>query len=222
VSFVTPRVSESENDYSRFDRLSADWLEGLTSMGSRRDAAVTDLFGLMLRVAGAEARRRQGQFGIAGTELDDLVHQAAADATLAVIGKLEDFRGESRFTTWACKFAIFEMGSKIGRHAWRHQAAPPDLEDWDQLPSRFGLDPGSASEWGELVKALRHAVDFNLTAHQRQVFVAIVLNGTPLDVLVVQLGATRNAVYKTLFDARRKLRAILVAQGYLDEIRGQS
>jgi RNA polymerase sigma-70 factor (ECF subfamily) len=221
VSFVTPRFSRRDVDYSQFDRASADWLEGLTGFGPRHDAAVADLFGLMLRVAGSEARRRQGQFGIAGTELNDLVHQAAADATLAVIGKLTTFRGESRFTTWACKFAIFEVGSKIGRHAWRHHAAPLGREDWDQLPSRFGLDPSAASEWGELVMAIRRSVDSDLTVHQRQIFVEIVLTGTPLDVLVDRLGTNRNAIYKTLFDARRKIRAALVAQGYLDEIREQ-
>jgi RNA polymerase sigma-70 factor (ECF subfamily) len=36
----------------------------------------------------------------------------------------------------------------------------------------------------------------------------------PIDVLSFQLESNRNAVYKNLFDARRKLRACLAAAGY--------
>ena len=64
--------------------------------------------------------------------------------------------------------------------------------------------------------ALHRAVDDVLTDWQRRLFVAIVVNGVPLDALVAEFGSNRNAIYKTLFDARRKLRAKLVANGYLD------
>jgi RNA polymerase sigma-70 factor (ECF subfamily) len=134
---------------------------------------------------------------------------------MAITGKVGQFRGESRFTTWACKFAIFEVSAKIGRHFWRHPAVPLDAEDWDRLPDRFGLDPAQEAEWRDLAAALRRAVDEELTARQRQVFVAIVLNGVPLDALVLELGSNRNAIYKVLFDARRKLRSVLAANGYL-------
>ena len=72
------------------------------------------------------------------------------------------------------------------------------------------------SESREIVAALRRVVDRELTERQRRIFVAIVLNGVPLDALVAELESSRNAIYKTLFDARRKLRAALVANGYLD------
>jgi RNA polymerase sigma-70 factor (ECF subfamily) len=174
------------------------------------------LYELLLRVARSEARRRSNaQSGIAGPELDDLAHQAAADAMVLVVAKAGDFRGESRFTTWACKFAIFEVSTKIGRHVWRHPTTSIDTEDWDGLPDRFGLDPAEASESGALVAALQTAVDHDLTDYQRRIFVAIVLHGVPLDALVAELGSNRNAIYKTLFDARRKLRASLVTNGYL-------
>jgi RNA polymerase sigma-70 factor (ECF subfamily) len=148
---------------------------------------------------------------------------AAADALMAITGKLGQFRGESRFTTWACKFAIFEVSAKIGRHFWRHPAVPLDAEDWDRLPDRFGADPAQEAEWRDLAAALRRAVDEVLIPRQRQVFAAIVLNGVPLDALVVELGSSRNAIYKVLFDARRKLRSVLVADGYLrDDCPGNS
>jgi RNA polymerase sigma-70 factor (ECF subfamily) len=170
-----------------------------------------------VRIARREADRRGPRLRITGRELNDLADQAAADALLAITGKLGQFRGESRFTTWACKFVIFEVSAKIGRHFWRHPAVPLGAEDWDRLPGRFGADPAHQAEWGDLFAALRRAVDSELTPRQRAVFVAIVLNEVPLDTLVMHLGSSRNAIYQVLFDARRKLRAALVADGYLDD-----
>lgn len=197
------------------DADSVAWVEGLRSVGPVHDATIARLYELLLRVARSEARRRSPRLGIVGPELDDLAHQAADDALVLVVAKAGDFRGESRFTTWACKFAIFEVSTKVGRHVWRHPTTSMDTEDWDRLPDRFGLDPAESLEWGALVAALHAAVDNDLTDHQRRIFVAIVLNGVPLDALVAELGSNRNAIYKALFDARRKLRASLVTNGYL-------
>jgi RNA polymerase sigma-70 factor, ECF subfamily len=172
---------------------------------------------MLLRVARSEVRRRGPQLAVSGPELDDLAHQAAADAVVAVVRKVAEFRGESRFTTWACKFAIFEVSSKIGRHFWQRPTASIDDADWDRLPDRFGLDPAEEAEWRDVVTALRRAVEAELTDHQRRIFVALVMNGVPLDALVVDLGSNRNAIYKALFDARRKLRAALVTQGYIED-----
>jgi RNA polymerase sigma-70 factor (ECF subfamily) len=197
------------------DTESARWLRELSGAGAEREAAVARLHALLLRIARAEVRRRGPRLRISGPELDDIAHQAAADAVLAITAKLAQFRGEARFTTWAYKFAILEVSSKIGRHFWRKPPVPMQSEDWDRLPDRFGFDPARASESREIIAVLRRAVDQELTARQRQIFVAIVLDGVPLDALVAQLGSTRNAIYKMLFDARRKLRAALVANGYL-------
>jgi RNA polymerase sigma-70 factor (ECF subfamily) len=199
-----------------FDPESAAWVQGLVASGPAHDETVVRLHELLLRVARSEVRRRQGQLRIAGPELDDLAHQAAADAVVGVVAKVAQFRGESRFTTWACKFAIFEVSAKIGRHFWQKPTVPMDAEDWDRLPDRFGLDPARVAEWRDVVAALHRAVDDELTDHQRRIFVAIVINGTPLDALVVELGSSRNTIYKALFDARRKLRASLVTNGYLE------
>ena len=161
--------------------------------------------------------RRAPRTRLAGPEADDLAYQAAADAMVAVLTKLEQFRGESRFTTWAYKFVIFEVSTKIGRHFWRHPTVPMDGEDWDRLPDRFGFAPEDHAQWRATVEALRDAVERDLTTKQRRVFVALVLQGVPLDALVVALDTNRNAIYKTMFDARRKLRSALAAQGYLDD-----
>ncbi len=194
-----------------------NWVAALGGAGAERDDAVTQLHGALVRVARSEVNRRHGQLNVSGPELDDLAHQAAADALVAIMAKLDQFRGESRFTTWAYKFVMFEVSAKIGRHFWRTPPIAFDTEDWDRLPDRFGFDPAQASERRDFVRAVRQAVDEDLTEHQRQIFVTIVLDGVPLDALAERLGSSRNAIYKTMFDARRKLRASLVANGYLDD-----
>jgi RNA polymerase sigma-70 factor (ECF subfamily) len=192
-------------------------LLALSSTGPAREAARDRLYALLLRIARGEVHRRGGgPFRIAGPESDDVAHQAAADALLAIETKLDQFRGESRFTTWAYKFVMFEVSRTLGRHFWRRPHASMDVEAWERLPDRFGLDPARESEWRDLLAALRRAVDEVLTDRQRQIFVAIVLNAVPLDTLVEELGASRNAIYKMLFDARRKIRVALVANGYAD------
>jgi RNA polymerase sigma-70 factor (ECF subfamily) len=199
------------------DAESAEWLQALAGTGPHREAALAGLHERLLRIARKEAARRGPRLSISGPELDDVAHQAAADALLAITAKIGQFRGESRFTTWAYKFVIFEVSAKIGRHFWRHPVVPLDAEGWDRLPVRLGLDPAQEAEWRDLLAALRRAVDTELTLRQREVFVAIVLNDVPLDALVLSLGSNRNAIYKMLFDARRKLRAALVANGYLPD-----
>jgi RNA polymerase sigma-70 factor (ECF subfamily) len=199
---------------------SRDWVNALTGSGPVREQAVVNLHELLLRVARREVSRRRAAISVDGPELDDLAHQAAADAMIAITAKIRQFRGESRFTTWAYKFVVLEVSNKIGRHFWQRQTWPIEQEDWDRLPDRFGLRPEDQAEWRDLVAALRRAVDEELTEHQRTIFSALVLNGVPADALAAKLGTTRNALYKTLFDARRKLRASLVANGYLvrDEV----
>lgn len=200
---------------------SEHWLAELRAAGAEREVALVDLHHLMTRVAHREVARRAHLIAASGPELDDLAVQAAGDAMLAVLAKLDDFRGESRFTTWVYKFVMFEVSAKIGRHYWRH-AAPAHghvggSKDWDQLPDRLDMGPEDVAVRRDLVQAVAAAVDEVLTPHQRQLFVAVVLRGTPLDAVVIDLGTTRNAVYKALFDGRRKIRAALVASGHLDD-----
>ena len=199
------------------DTESAEWLRALAVTGPRQEAALARLHEMLLRIAQREARRRGPPLLIAGPELEDLAYQATADSLMAIAGRLGQFRGESRFTTWAYRFVILEVSAKLGRHFWRRPDVRLEAEDWDRLPGRFGFEPAQESEWRDLLTALRRAVDTELTARQREVFVALVVNDVPLDALADRLGSNRNAVYKMMFDARRKLRAALAANGYLDD-----
>jgi RNA polymerase sigma-70 factor, ECF subfamily len=212
-----PGVEQAPAAGSGLDPDSAEWLRLLADTGPPREAALARLHEMLVRIARGEAGRRAPRLRLAGPELDDLAYQAAADALIAITGKLGQFRGESRFTTWAYKFVVFEVSAKLGRHFWRHPEVPLEAEDWNRLPGRFGFDPAQEAEWRDLLAALRRAVDEELTARQRRVFVALVLTGVPLDALVIELASSRNAIYKTLFDARRKLRAALAANGYIGD-----
>ena len=148
-----------------------------------------------------------------GEELDDLALQAADDALVAVLAKLDDFRGASRFTTWAYKFALLEAGVRLRRRAWQHREVVLDAEVWPLMPDA-GTSPEGQAETAELIHAIRNSIDGCLTPRQREVLVALTLNGVPIDVLAERLNTTRGALYKSLHDARRKLRSDLAERGF--------
>jgi RNA polymerase sigma-70 factor (ECF subfamily) len=189
-----------------FDQDSADWLRGLRAQGTERDAAVARLHDLLIRAARFEvARRRPTLPHLRGNELDDIALEAADDALMSVLARLDDFRGASRFTTWAYKFALLEAAVKLRRRVWQGREIPLEPESWTLFASG---EPGPEGELeqGELLRTLQQAITEVLTPHQRRVLVALALNGVPIDVLADRLGTNRGALYKTLHDARQKLR----------------
>lgn len=198
------------------DAESAEWVRALRGDGTERDEAVRRLHAMMLRACRAETARRS-RHGLGGAELDDVANQAADDATIAVLRKMSEFRGDSRFTTWAYKFAMFEVSGKLGRHYWRNATPTATEHDWNALRDRLSPGPDELSQSKALLDALRRAVAEELTPHQRDLFVAVVVDAVPLDAVVARYGTSRNAVYKTVFDARRKIRRYLVTNGWLDE-----
>jgi RNA polymerase sigma-70 factor, ECF subfamily len=199
---------------SPMDAVSRSWVDGLRTLGRQHDLTVARLRALLLRAACREVWRRRATLHVAGAELDDLAHQAADDAVVAILAKLDGFRGDSRFTTWAYKFVMLEVSTKIGRHFARASPARIDEVDWEQIPDRLTDLPEQRVERRELLATLRRAVDEELSERQRRVFVAVALNEVPMDALAHELGSNRNAIYKTLFDARLKLKASLAAAGH--------
>jgi RNA polymerase sigma-70 factor (ECF subfamily) len=210
-------VEDARGPARDLDEESAAWLRRLAAGGGVQQAAERELHATLVRIALAEVSRRSASTPVTGPELGDVAHQAAADAMLAILAKLGEFRGESRFTTWAYRFVILEVSGKLGRHFWRNPPVALDAGQWERLPDRLGVDPERHAEAAGILAEVRRVVEDDLTAHQRRIFVAIVVDGIPLDALAARLGLGRNAIYKVIFDARRKIRRTLVAKGYLEE-----
>ena len=198
------------------DMESSSWIAELRAPGVTRNAALSRLHCMLLRTALRESHAHGPLAGISGPELDDMAHQAANDAMIALLSKLDSFRGESRFTTWAYRFVMLEVRGKLGRHFWRRSPPLPVSEDWEGPPTQESLDPLLCAQQRELIEALQSALDDVLTEHQRDIFVAVVIHELPLKSVASQTGSSLGAIYKTIFDARRKIRAFLVANGYLD------
>jgi RNA polymerase sigma-70 factor, ECF subfamily len=195
------------------DAESRAWLLGLRAEGSRRDETCSRLHDLLLRAARFEINRRRGSHPhLRGGDLDDLAHQAANDALFAILGKLDSYRGDSRFTTWAYKFALLEAAVKVRRRAWQGREVPIEPEHWSVIASRDDSPAGEA-ESNELLDSIGTAIETELSPHQREVLVAVALNDVPIDVLAERLNTTRGALYKTIHDARKKLRSHLADAG---------
>jgi len=185
------------------------WLEALRADGPEREDAVRCLHALLLRGARFElSRRRAALAHVRLDELEDLAMQATDDALTAVLAKLSQFRGASRFTTWAYKFVLLETAVRLRRRAWEGREVVLEPERWPAIADP-AASPHELTVARERLAALQRGVDELLTPHQREVFAALALNGVPIDVLAERLGSTRGALYKTLHDARRKLRAHL-------------
>jgi RNA polymerase sigma-70 factor, ECF subfamily len=187
----------------------ARWLTPLSSSGPAHERAVRELHGLLVRASSFEVHRRSAALGLAaGPELDDIANQAADDALLAVMSRLDRFQRHSRFTTWAYKFAIHTAGVAVRRHAWRDRNLAADSSASLEHLSRLADDPGEAAQTRELLTRISRGIA-RLTAHQRDVLLALAVDGVPIDVLAERLSTNRNALYKTLHDARTRLRGLL-------------
>jgi RNA polymerase sigma-70 factor (ECF subfamily) len=214
VKSVAHRRTQAATQPRPVDEESRAWLDDLRAQGLRHDQAVERLHGLLLRAARFEAARRRPTLPhLRGDELDDIALEAADDALMSVLAHLDDFRGASRFTTWVYKFALLEAAVKLRKRAWQGREVPLEPETWSLFSSE-GLEPGAEVEQSELLAAVKSGIAEALTPHQRRVLVALALNGVPIDVLASRLGTTRGALYKTLHDARRKLRAHLAGRGF--------
>lgn len=212
--YARPRVPRVSHGVERpAGDSSAAWVRALSATGPDHDDAVARLHELLLRGARFEVRRRHASLGgVSPQELEDLATQATDDAVVAILAKLDTFRGDSRFTTWAYKFVLLEAAVRCRRRAWQHREVTLDAADWPEAADQ-GPSSHAQLEHRELLAAVGAAVEARLTAHQRRVLIALALDGVPIDVLAERLNTTRGALYKTLHDARRKLRAEIEGAG---------
>jgi len=191
-----------------------DWHLDLHTEGARRDEAVVRLHGLLLRAARFEVfRRRNSLSQLSAVELDELAQDAADDAAVSVLRRLDDFRGESSFRIWAYKLSLLEASVKVRRRAGRDREVTLEPEQWESL-AHAGPGPDDDVESGALLEDGSDGIRSARTPRKRQGLAAAVLEGVPIDVLAERLGSNRNALYKVLHDARRRLREHVAAAGF--------
>jgi RNA polymerase sigma-70 factor (ECF subfamily) len=192
-----------------------DWVAALSSSGPEQHRALRELHALMLRAARTQVNRMRPM--LAGTDahtIDEIANQAADEAVVSLLGKLGTFEGRSRFTTWAYKFAVLQAATAVRSFAWQDRATETDLLELTADPAPL---PGQYAEAADLGDAVRRALDTELSPHQRRIVIGLLVHEVPIDVLAERLGTNRNALYKTLHDARKRLRAHLQRTGYLAE-----
>jgi RNA polymerase sigma-70 factor (ECF subfamily) len=207
---MSPPSETSTQTPRRRDEL----LAGLRADGARHEEAIRELHTMLLRAARFEIGRRAAALAhVRAEDGEDLALQAADDAFVSLMRKLPEFRGDSRFSTWAYKFALYEAAVRVRRRTWQHREVVLDPDSWLTVGDQTA-GPEARYDRTELLAAIRESIDTALTARQREVLVALTIQGIPIDVLADRLGSTRGALYKTLYDARRALRSRLAAAGH--------
>ena len=201
-------------------RTNEEWLRELESSGEGQAAAIADLRTYLLRAALYSLNQSHGDLAqLSPAEIEQLAEDCAQDALLAILKHLREFRGDSKFTTWAYKFAINIALVAARREGWKRVSLDqlldnPDLPEWPIRDERMAIDPDRTALQSEVWAAMRDVIDHDLTERQRQVLKAMVFDEAPMDEIVHHLGSNRNAIYKLLHDARHKLKMHLEARGF--------
>ncbi len=200
-------------------RTNAEWLQSLNSAGEEQALALADLRVFLLRAAHYSLDRTRGDLAhLNRAEIAQIAEDAAQDALVAILKHLADFRSESKFTTWAYKFAINFALVAARREQWRHvsldELLDQDLTGEVVQNDEHATSPSVAALRNEIWENVQEIMTRDLTERQRQALQAIVLEDVPLDEVARHWGSSRNATYKLLHDARRKLKAKMEDRGF--------
>lgn len=201
-------------------RSNQEWIADLTRYESRQEQALEELRQLLLRAALYTLVTHHSELeGMPSEAKLAFAEECTQEALLAVLDHLEEFRGESKFTTWVYKFGVNTALSRARRWRWRQvslEALAGDQDDYEWvIPAtveRQDLEQQVRQQ--EVVEIVRETVRNELTLRQRQVLRMVAFEEIPMDVVVERLDSNRNAVYKLLHDARMKLKQQLMLQGY--------
>lgn len=188
-----------------------EWIPRLSAAGRTRADAIARLRELLLLATRHQVSRMPQAIDLGVVRREEIAQSAANEATLSVLARLATFEGRSRFTTWAYKFGIYQAGIEVRRASWHDREV--ELNDLLPLEHPAADSPEAHAEGHHLAAVLSDALQNELTPHQRRVAVALLIDEVPIDVLADRLGTNRGAIYKTLHDARRRLRTHLANQG---------
>lgn len=196
-------------------RSNRQWTADLQAEGPARDAALADLrCSLIHGLRRGVLHRMRG----AGAEIDAQAEDFAQEALLKILDRLASFRGDSRFTTWAHKIAVRVALTELRRKRWNdvsldaQGSAPPGAGPWEVADAAPG--PAQTAGKNAALALLHRYIEHELTARQRRALLAVGIYGLPLEEVARRMGSSRNALYKLLHDARRRLKRRLTADGF--------
>jgi RNA polymerase sigma-70 factor (ECF subfamily) len=213
------QTQDPESAGSSVERSNEQWLLDLAADGAAQTSALQDLRDRLQRSIYYYLSRERSDLNHYSTgDLNQMAADLTQDALLRVIANLDSFRGDSRFTTWANKIAVRVAISDLRRARYKDFRLDDLTAEGEILPDMFNIEsslpnPESAAERSDTAAKLRAALKDALTDRQRQALEAVVLRGVPMEVVADRMDTNRNALYKLLHDARRKLRSHLEAQG---------
>ena len=197
------------------------WLSHLSASGPVQEAAILDLRELLLRAALYFFGRNLADFqGLSRDEILQRAEDCAQEALMAILNHLVDFRGDSKFTTWAYKFAINIAMMAARRERWKRvsldelTSGEASWDEWLLQDKSDEVGPEQSAMQAEMRRVIQEVIESELTEKQRHVLLLMVFYDVPMDEVVRRLGTNRNAVYKMLHDARRKLKSGLQARGF--------
>ena len=201
-------------------RTNEEWCHALQAHGEEQAIAVADLREFLLHASLYCVHRSLGGYSpISDYEAQQLAEDSAQEALLAILKHLPEFRSDSKFTTWAYKFAI-NFSLMAARHErWKGVSLDRlldevDLPDSPILDSGPSDDPALKAQQSEVWAILKDVIETELTKRQQQVLKAMVFDEIPLDEIAQHFGSNRNAIYKLMHDARQKLKARLERRGF--------
>jgi RNA polymerase sigma-70 factor (ECF subfamily) len=194
------------------NRTNSEWLAELG--GPDPDQAIEDLRATLIRgLRYALVGRVQG-------DLDMMIEDFVQDALLRILDNLDTFRGESQFTTWAQKIAVRVAFSELRRKRWKditlQDLMPKDDEAGDFIPAILsdpGPNPEQQTTQQAMISLVMRLIMDELTERQREVIMAVMVGGMPLEEVAQRMNTNRNALYKLIHDARKRLQSRLGAEG---------
>lgn len=201
-------------------RSNDEWVQDLSATGAIQAAALEDLRIYLRKAVHIAFQRFPGY--LAGMDDEARAHLAedcTQEALLAVLSQLHQFRGESRFTTWAYNFAVNKAMTAVRRVRWKDVSLEALMDD--DAPATAlgretapGANPEQQAQASEAWAVVHQVIEHELTERQRAALRGVVIQDIPLDEVAQTLGTNRNGAYKLLHDARRKLKGKLLERGF--------
>jgi RNA polymerase sigma-70 factor (ECF subfamily) len=201
-------------------RTNAEWLQALQEPGDVQQETIAELREYLLRAAFVYLRDRRPELsGVSSSVLYELAEDFAQNALIAIRDNLDNFRGDSKFTTWAYRFVINEAAGELRKRRYRNISLDDLMEQETAvfttlLKTDTRLDPESETGRQELIKFLLHVIQNELNERQRIAILGIHFQGRSMQEVAELLETSPNTLYKILHDARKKIKAKLLARHY--------